>query len=264
MPCLDGAFIDGSGIPHGPAGISHGMRSELFTYSHLGCCSHTDVLVQIYLRQLPSLSLPVPSTLSRPSPSSLSISSLGLPRSFPSSRSFTQSSPVGSAGLGPPTPDSGQQDKDAGKDKEQTKSDRVQRPTPARRPILSEKEMGDITRNAEQLVKFHENFIQELKSAVEPLGYGSAFIRSPLAVSPVPNFNGDMKCALENVEGAIRLVADAFTQQVSSVVFFFPSRGRYMRRYLGADLGAFLFFFFLIGGFVPTLRGVLFRSQRGC
>ncbi len=107
--------------------------------------------------------------------------------------------------------------------------------------------MSGIRRNAEELVKFHEKFVERLKSAVEPLGFGSAFIGSPAAPSGA-NINADSQRAVENVDLAVRLVAEAFAQQVRFVCHLAPC---------GIVKKA------SIGKFVPTLRDVLSGPWRG-
>lgn len=107
--------------------------------------------------------------------------------------------------------------------------------------------MCGIRRNAEDLVKFHEKFVERLKSAVEPLGFGSAFIGSPAALSGA-NYNADSQRAIENVDVAVRLVAEAFAQQVCFVCHLAPC---------GIVKKA------STGKLFPTLRGVLSRPWRG-
>ena len=45
----------------------------------------------------------------------------------------------------------------------------------ARRMLLTEKDMRTLCRNAEELLLFHERFVEELKAAVGDLGFSSVF-----------------------------------------------------------------------------------------
>ena len=170
---------------------------------------------QIYLEQLPSLTAPI-STLSKPSPSALSISSLTRP--FPSSRSsvFNAVPPL-SAGLGPPDGSTGERhafdrEREAQRDKEK----------PTRRPLFSEQDVQLLRRNAQDLLAWHEQFVAKLEHALFPMGYGWVFVKvSERRGRGLRSSSEDV--ALERVDDAVNAVLELIIQEVSA-----PNRA-YMR-----------------------------------
>ncbi|KAJ3533135.1 hypothetical protein NM688_g7325 [Phlebia brevispora] len=188
---------------------------ELLT-TEVGYLMDLRALVTIYLAHLPTLYTPIPSpALSRPSPSSLSISSLSRSR-LPSSRSSMLVAP--SAGPGPPLSDcpSSYFDKyfetSVDRDPEKGKGDKERQ---ARRPIFAEADLQIVRRNAEQLLQLHQRFVSALREKLEPLGYGSAFVDVLTGREKDPS----IECGptqLDTVDEAIDVVADAFSSEASS------------------------------------------------
>ncbi|GJE84557.1 Dbl domain-containing protein [Phanerochaete sordida] len=167
-------------------------------------------LVSIYLEQLPSLTAPVPTPLSRPSPSALSISSLALSRPFPSSRSSFLSVPTLSSGSGPPESASFERHRD-GFDRERD-SDKAK---PARRPIFSEQDMQLLRRNAQELLAWHERFVVILERALVPHGLGWVFAQvSERRGRENRQSNEDM--AAESVDGVVNVIMDIFSEEAHS------------------------------------------------
>lgn len=174
---------------------------------------------QIYLAHLPSLNAPISSTiLSRPSPSSISISSLGKSRPMQPSRSATAPmAPM--AGPSPPTSDcpSAFPDKYADlfieteHEKERGKGEK-EKDKQAKRALFSDADLRTVRRNAEQLLQLHEGFVELLREKVEPLGFASAFVEGSAGkerecepVSPIGS---------RQVDEAVNAAAEVFSQQV--------------------------------------------------
>ncbi|THH28410.1 hypothetical protein EUX98_g5771 [Antrodiella citrinella] len=182
-------------------------------------------LVTIYLAQLPHVSVNAPLLSARPSPSSISISSLGLTRSFPSSRSsFIAVPQVSGAASGQPSVispdflsasarvdadaprDSGKLHPDSGRDAKKTQD--------IRRTLLSESDMQLVSRNSLELLKLHEGFVRELRETVTPLGYGAVFARLDDPIGEEGDV--DYWAASDMVDVAVNVTADVFVRQASS------------------------------------------------
>lgn len=168
---------------------------------------------QIYLIQLPLLDAPIPSMLSRPSPSALSISNLSLSRPFPSSRSSFLNN-CNQVGIGTSPPDTSSltvpierprdafdRERDLEKEKEK----------PSRRRLFSEQEAGMIARNASELLGLHESFVKLLEKALKPFGFESAF--SPLGKRKASKEGSERK-DLQNIDEAVAVTADLFAREV--------------------------------------------------
>ncbi|KAI0692570.1 hypothetical protein BC835DRAFT_47990 [Cytidiella melzeri] len=212
---------------------------ELVT-TEVGYLMDLRALVSIHLAQLPSLDAPVSTTLSRPSPSSLSISSLSLSRPFPSSRSFLHAHP----GPGLPilicqentSPSSWTErhrdafDRDRAGESEGSGTPLASATTtiqkdnsgnaaatsnrPARRRLLTDQDVKVITRNASELLALHEKFVKMLKYALEPLGFGDVLAGG---VSR-EGFEGGEERGREkkDVERSVEAVAELFSQQAAA------------------------------------------------
>ena len=158
--------------------------------------------------------------LNRPSPSSISISSLGKSRPIQPSRSATvPMAPM--AGPGPPSSDcpSAFSDKysdlflENEHDKDKSKGDRDKdKDKQAKRALFSDTDLQTIRRNAEQLLELHEGFVKLLRERLEPLGFASAFVEGPAGkerecepVSPIGS---------KQVDEAVNAAAEVFSQQV--------------------------------------------------
>jgi hypothetical protein len=166
---------------------------------------------QIYLEQLSSITVPIPS-LTRASASGLSISSLALSRPFPSSRSSFLSIPPSSSGLGPPDSTSG-----SAYERQRDGFDRDHEPgkqKSTRRPVFSEQDLHLLRRNAQDLLAWHEQFVSILKQALFPLGFGWVFARvSDRRGRELRSSSEDL--ALQKIDEAVSVVMEAFAQQVS-------------------------------------------------
>ncbi|KZT01736.1 uncharacterized protein LAESUDRAFT_717317 [Laetiporus sulphureus 93-53] len=156
--------------------------------------ARSDRRAQVYLEQLPTLA-------ASSSSSALSFPVLGLARSLPSSRSSflhpsTSATPsvsvssqlelrLGSnSGHGPPV----DSEKEREKSKERIKGKTKEKDPPPhshssaskgkhmRGPILAEKDMRTMYRNAKELLRFHDAFVRELQDAVGVYGLGQAFV----------------------------------------------------------------------------------------
>ncbi|TCD67502.1 hypothetical protein EIP91_012307 [Steccherinum ochraceum] len=186
-------------------------------------------LVSIYLAQLSSFTVNAPPlSPSRASPSSISLSSLGLGRSTTPSRSFVGIPSVSGAtsGLGPPliTPDSqvatspksdAEVLRENGRLHPESSRD-AKRAQDSRRPLLAESDVALVSRNAEQLLQFHEALVLDLRDAVEPMGYGSVFtrLRSDSSLGEEPEV--DYWTASDGVDDAVKAAADVLVRQASS------------------------------------------------
>ncbi|KAI0787218.1 hypothetical protein BC629DRAFT_497551 [Irpex lacteus] len=167
----------------------------------------------------------------KPSPSTLSISNLGLSRPFPSSRSFLHLPPSSypqSPGPGPPpsqdtlSPTSATDrhrdafDGERSRDSEGAALATSQKDgngsvtsKPNRRPLFSEQDVQLITRNAAELLATHETFVKMLKYALEPLGLND--LLSSRFEAKKMSSEGK-----EDVENAVKAVTELFCQQASA------------------------------------------------
>ncbi|KAL4247062.1 hypothetical protein ABKN59_001356 [Abortiporus biennis] len=171
------------------------------------------VLVSIYLEQLPTLRVSLAPSLSRSSASAISIASLGLGRPFPSSWSSLSSHPQQSSNslssnLGPPT-EASQSSSSSHESSEPSSYDSTSR------SILTEKDIGLIRRNAEDIVALHESFVRELKNDLESMGYGEVFEKCGLPESWSDHVVGAIFNHMDRLDEAIDKVAGVFERQAS-------------------------------------------------
>ncbi|KAI0340772.1 hypothetical protein BDW22DRAFT_347717 [Trametopsis cervina] len=186
---------------------------ELVT-TEVGYLVDLRALVSIYLAQLPTVDAPAPSApLTRPSPSSLSISSLGLSRPFPSSRSFLHAPPPSSfhghnLGPGPPLPHHPHPPPSL---HDPYAYANIHLPSAERSALFGETDVKAIARNAADVLAVHEAFVKKLRDALEPLGFEGALF--------APGLEGKRKEGREEkqrevfVDEAVRVVAELFTFQ---------------------------------------------------
>lgn len=87
--------------------------------------------------------------------------------------------------------------------KEQTKS--------SARYLFTDQDVELLTRNAEELLQLHENFVQELRADLAPLGF---LIHTQQAIED--KWQRDF---MENTDGAIRVVSAKFATEVCKVFF---------------------------------------------
>ncbi|KAH9948767.1 hypothetical protein B0H21DRAFT_689481 [Amylocystis lapponica] len=223
----------------------HALMELLST--EVGYLMDLRALVSVYLEQLHTLSTTAP-----PHPSSaLSIPALGLSRSIPSSRSsfLHPSSPLPSPsasaashlgsdpGHGPPD----EKDREAEREKTRSRSSWAgptkleadvhdhrksatdERPSsPAqhakskhvRRALLAEKDVREVCRNADELLRFHERFVEELREVVSPTGFGAAFV--PGRREEAADAEDAEVMATERIDEAVGAVAEKFVSQAPS------------------------------------------------
>ncbi|KAF7352649.1 DH domain-containing protein [Mycena venus] len=80
------------------------------------------------------------------------------------------------------------------------------KPKPSARPIFTNSEVDLLTRNAEQVLRLHENFVEELRTAVLPLGF-------PMELSGIGHL--DEKELIRNVDAAVGEVSTKFATEAS-------------------------------------------------
>ncbi|KAF8195714.1 hypothetical protein K438DRAFT_1934177 [Mycena galopus ATCC 62051] len=80
------------------------------------------------------------------------------------------------------------------------------KPKPLARPIFSSSEVDLLRRNAEEVLQLHENFVEELRAAVSPLGF-------PMELSGVGP--PDEKELIRNIDAAVGEVAAKFATEAS-------------------------------------------------
>ncbi|KAH9927267.1 uncharacterized protein B0H18DRAFT_1003792 [Fomitopsis serialis] len=87
---------------------------------------------------------------------------------------------------------------------------------PARRPILADKDVSAICRNAQELLAFHDRFVCELRDAMVGFGLSRAFEmgerKEEVALKP----DGSEAAALPTIDQAVAIVAEAFVTESPS------------------------------------------------
>ncbi|KAJ6515728.1 hypothetical protein C8R45DRAFT_1086898 [Mycena sanguinolenta] len=78
------------------------------------------------------------------------------------------------------------------------------KPKPVARPIFTSSEVDLLTRNAEEVLQLHENFVEELRAAVFPLGF-------PMELSRVRPL--DEKELIRNIDAAVGKVSTMFATE---------------------------------------------------
>lgn len=86
---------------------------------------------------------------------------------------------------------------------------------PARRPILGEKDVAAICRNAQGLLAFHDRFVSDLQEATVGLGLGRAFEMGERREETNVKFDGSEASALPTIDQAVAVVAERFVAEVS-------------------------------------------------
>ncbi|KAJ7044505.1 hypothetical protein C8F04DRAFT_1388874 [Mycena alexandri] len=82
------------------------------------------------------------------------------------------------------------------------------KPKPSARPLFTEAEIGLLTRNAEEVLQLHENFVEELRTAILPLG----FPMEPLGVQA----DGlEQKERIRNIDAVVGEVSTKFATEAS-------------------------------------------------
>jgi hypothetical protein len=80
--------------------------------------------------------------------------------------------------------------------------------------MFSDDEIELVTRNIEEILNFHEVFVDELRSALIPLGFSIVSDRSQLADALYSMQKKDAVPAESPLEAAIVVVSKMFTRQV--------------------------------------------------
>ncbi|KAI0722350.1 hypothetical protein C8T65DRAFT_629037 [Cerioporus squamosus] len=86
-------------------------------------------------------------------------------------------------------------------------------PTGRAGPILIEREVRAVCRNAQELLKFHERFVAELRDAVDVVGFRGAFVQSG---EESPGYRSGEDIVTERVERAVEVVASKFVNEARS------------------------------------------------
>ncbi|RPD66850.1 hypothetical protein L226DRAFT_565633 [Lentinus tigrinus ALCF2SS1-7] len=164
-----------------------------------------------------------------------SFSALSIPSFFPSSRSsYIQPSPLPtpspsvSESLSSTLPDDGSpQDRErqpsgassTSRERQRDREDSDRIPTPkssksrSHGPMLIEREVRAVCRNAQELLKFHERFVGELRKAVDVSGVQGAF---PQSGQELPEYRSGEVFVTERVEHALEVVAAKFVNEAGS------------------------------------------------
>lgn len=82
------------------------------------------------------------------------------------------------------------------------------------RHIFKDSEVDVLTRNAEEVLQFHENFVEELRTAMTPFGF-----RMDLS-SERPSDEEIPEASTENIDEGIAIVSTKFATEVSFVRCF--------------------------------------------
>lgn len=121
-----------------------------------------------------------------------------------------------------------------------------------RRPIFAEKDVRAVCRNANELLRFHDQFVRELREAVDDYGLARAFVLPEHGeeerTKPV---EGAEPVVLERIDEAVSVVAEKFINQVRLCGFLLI----YAHILISATSH--------VGTVLQYLSGVLPRAQRG-
>ncbi|KZT70358.1 hypothetical protein DAEQUDRAFT_725646 [Daedalea quercina L-15889] len=100
----------------------------------------------------------------------------------------------------------------------QTQHTRKHTQLPTRRPILAEKEVAAICRNAQELLDFHDNFVGHLRDAMVGFGLARAFEMGERKEEVAMKLDGSEAAALPTIDQAVAIVAEKFVSEVSSCI----------------------------------------------
>ncbi|EMD40497.1 hypothetical protein CERSUDRAFT_111098 [Gelatoporia subvermispora B] len=218
--------------------------------TEVGYLADLRALVEIYLVQLMQLSAaassvstssstsPLPSPLPSPSTSSHLSPPSPQTRSFPSRHSFLFTaglSPSSPASMPPSSSASPPVELDTGQGSSRDLAVPVLFPAPLhthahtapatlqsgsskskhRRTLLDPAAVQVVGRNAEALLRLHEQFVEELRDAVRPYGLEGVFVAGAIAASQETRWEGSAESAqaLEKVDEAVGAVAQVFVGQ---------------------------------------------------
>lgn len=81
----------------------------------------------------------------------------------------------------------------------------LHKPKPSARHLFTDREIDLLTRNAEEVLLLHENFVEELRAAMLPLGF-------PMELSGPGDL--DEKELIRNIDAAVGEVSTKFATQV--------------------------------------------------
>ncbi|KAF9813567.1 hypothetical protein IEO21_05499 [Rhodonia placenta] len=86
-----------------------------------------------------------------------------------------------------------------------------------RRPLLAEKDVRAVSRNADELLRFHDRFVRELRETVGDYGLSRAFVTdlSDEGKSS-PNVDDAEPVGLDRIDEAVSIVAEKFISQAAS------------------------------------------------
>lgn len=96
--------------------------------------------------------------------------------------------------------------------------------TSSSRFILTDHEIELLTRNGEEILQLHENFVTELRVLLEPLGFSMEHNDNLVALYS-PQFGRDpgvLHIQLKNLNEAIRVVSTKFATEVCYVPLYTP------------------------------------------
>ncbi|KAJ7068444.1 hypothetical protein C8F01DRAFT_977995, partial [Mycena amicta] len=81
----------------------------------------------------------------------------------------------------------------------------VPKPKPSGRQLFTDRELDLLARNAEQVLRLHENFVEELRAALSPLGFAMTANSTPVSE----------KAQIQDLDDAIVLVSTKFATEAS-------------------------------------------------
>lgn len=81
------------------------------------------------------------------------------------------------------------------------------KPKLSARQLFTDRQVDLLTRNAEEVLQLHENFVQELRAAILPLGF-------PMEISPTPVSDLEEKERFRNIDAAVGQVSTKFATEV--------------------------------------------------
>ncbi len=105
-------------------------------------------------------------------------------------------------------------------------------------------------RNAQELLKFHERFVAELRDAVDAVGFRGAFAQTG---EESPEYRSGEDSVTERVERAVEVVAAKLVNEVSTHARFARFRGAELERVA-----------IVLGSVLQHLRDVLSRAYCCC
>ncbi|KAH7931233.1 Dbl homology domain-containing protein [Leucogyrophana mollusca] len=198
----------------------HALMELLST--EMGYLFDLKILVVVYLRLLPLLTCrPLTSPSHFSSTSNLSIG--GFPRSQSSTIAMAplngngrSSSHSHLTSLSSPTPTKSFLESQ-GTPSNQTTGAFVLREKDKHMPrhLFSPTELDTVTRNAEEILKFHEQFVRDLQSAIAPFGFSMTLESPHSGIDPAKQYRQGIGTSSYNLHGALHAVSSLFVERAS-------------------------------------------------